>query len=236
LNILIIDTATKIEIVAASAGNAFSDQTKLINESHSITLFESIDLALKEIKIELKDINVIGVGIGPGSFTGIRIAVTIARMFSQIFNLPLVGIKTHLMYAASVDDNATTGENILIAFDAKKSRVFGALYKKEKDDLNPMEMVQPGDYSIDYLLSRINPGEKTILIGDGCEKYYSDIESRIKERELLTKFRPSGKIICGLVEKIYLENPDNYNDLNKVLPFYSRRTDAEIMKGKGAIF
>jgi tRNA threonylcarbamoyladenosine biosynthesis protein TsaB len=232
LNILVIDTATKIEIAAASSGSAFSDKINTVSVSHSITLFDSIDLALKEIQLQLKDINVIGVGIGPGSFTGIRIAVTTARMFSQIFNLPLIGIKTHLMYAASVCDKAKTGENILIAFDAKKGRVFGALYKKEKDYLNPSEIVEPGDYSIEYLLNFVNLKEKTILIGDGCEKYNTEIIPRIQDHELLSKFIPSGKTICGLVEKIYLENSGNYSDLNHVLPFYARRSDAEILKEK----
>jgi tRNA threonylcarbamoyladenosine biosynthesis protein TsaB len=232
LNILAIDTATKIEIAAASSGSVFSDQIKVVSESHSVSLFENIDLVLKDIMIELKDINLIGVGIGPGSFTGIRIAVTTARMFSQILNLPLVGIKTHLMYAASACNKAKTGENILIAFDAKKNRVFGALYKKEKDDLNPSEIIQPGDYSIDYLVNHINPGERTLLIGDGSEKYYSEIKSKINDNDILSDFLPSGKIICGLVEQTYLENPGNSSDLNRVLPFYARRTDAEIMKGK----
>ncbi|MBN2402422.1 MAG: tRNA (adenosine(37)-N6)-threonylcarbamoyltransferase complex dimerization subunit type 1 TsaB [Spirochaetes bacterium] len=232
MNILAIDTATKIEIAAASSENVFSDQTKAVNVSHSIMLFNNIDLALKEAKIELNDINVIGVGIGPGSFTGIRIAVATARMFSQVFDLPLVGIKTHLMYAASVNEKANAGENILIAFDAKKSRVFGALYKKGEDDLKPVAIIEPGDYTIEYLVNSIIPEKKTILIGDGCGKYYTEIKSQVKEHELLPYFMPSGKTICRLIKKVYLENPDNYSDLNNVLPFYARRTDAEIMKGK----
>jgi tRNA threonylcarbamoyladenosine biosynthesis protein TsaB len=232
LNILAIDTSTKIEIAAASSGNSFSEEIKAVSESHSVSLFENIDLVLKKIKLELKDINLMCVGIGPGSFTGIRIAVSTARMFAQIFNLPLVGIKTHLMYAVSVCDKAKSGDNILIAFDAKKSRVFGALYKKENDDLNPTEIVKPGDYSIEYILSHVKPGETTILAGDGSEKYFTDIKNRIERCDLLTDFLPSGKIICSLAEKIYLENPGEYGNLNKVLPFYARRSDAETMKGK----
>ncbi len=235
MNILIIDTATAVEIVAAVAETtvpeetAVSDRTRKIDSSHSVTLFESIDLALKEIKTELKDIDLIGAGIGPGSFTGIRIAVTTARMFAQIFNLPIVGVKTHLMYAHSAAAEAKPGENIIIAFDAKKARVFGALYMKE-DNPDPAEIIQPGDYEMEYLINKINVNQRTILIGDGCEKYYNEIKSRITNHELLPEYKPSGKIICGLVEKLYLENPDNYRDYNKILPFYSRKTDAEIMK------
>lgn len=218
-----------MEIVAASTDKAVSDQTKKINTSHSVTFFESIDLALKEVNIELKDINLIGVGIGPGSFTGIRIAVTTARMFAQLFEIPLVGVKTHLMYASSAVDAIKPGENILIAFDAKKARVFGALYTKG-EELNPVELVKPGDYSIEYLLKNINSTRKTLLIGDGCEKYYTEIKSKISLHDPLFDYKPVGKNICDLVRNIYLTHPDNYRDLNNVVPFYSRKSDAEIIK------
>ena len=228
LNILAIDTATRIEIATASSGTLFSDKTKLVSESHSVTLFDNIDLSLKEISLQMKDINVIGVGIGPGSFTGIRIAVTTTRMFAQVFNLPLVGVKTHLMYAASAGDSAKTGENILIAFDAKKGRVFGALYRREDDELNPGVVVEPGDYSMEYLLSHANGKAKAVLIGDGCEKYIDAIENSVNKRELLWDFMPSGQKICGLIEKIYMDNPDQYHNYINVLPFYARRSDAEV--------
>ncbi|MFH0975670.1 MAG: tRNA (adenosine(37)-N6)-threonylcarbamoyltransferase complex dimerization subunit type 1 TsaB [Spirochaetota bacterium] len=229
MNILVIDTATSVEITAASNGSLVSDQTRTVTESHSVTLFDSIDLALKGAGLVVKDLDLIAAGIGPGSFTGIRIAVTTARMFAQLFGLPLAGIKTHLMYAVSAGGSLNAGENILIAFDAKKSRVFGALYAKSGNELEPVEIIQPGDYHIEYLLKHINTKEKTVLIGDGCEKYYSEIKSGIQNQELLADYKPSGKMICRLVEKIYSGNPDN-NDLNKVLPFYARKTDAEIVK------
>ncbi len=232
MNILAIDTATKIEIVAAAAGNSFSEEIKIVNESHSVSLFENIDLVLNRINMKIKDIDLIGVGIGPGSFTGIRIAVTTCRMFAQIHSLPLVGIKTHLMYAASVCAGVNEGDYILVAFDAKKSRVFGALYRKEKDDLNPVEIVPPGDYGIEYFFNYVKPADNIFLIGDGSEKYLTELKGKMDKSVLLTNFLPSGKIICNLVEKIFLKNPEKYRDLNRVLPFYARRSDAEVMKGK----
>jgi tRNA threonylcarbamoyladenosine biosynthesis protein TsaB len=230
LNILLIDTATNTEIVAASSGNIVSDQTRKVDVSHSATLLESIDRAVKGIGIELSDLNVIGVGIGPGSFTGIRIALTTARMFAQVFELPLIGIKTHLIYALSAVGNANPGENILIAFDAKKDRVFGALYKMNEKDLYPDEIIEPGDYQIGYLLDNIRNKKKSVLIGDGCEKYYNEIKSGLPGHILFKNFQPSGEIICKLTGDIYSQDPELYRDFNRIIPFYSRKSDAEIMK------
>ncbi len=228
MNILTIDTATAVEMVAASSGSKVSDETREVGVSHSITLFESMDNALNELGIAIKDIDLVGVGIGPGSFTGIRIAVTTARMLAQLLGAPLVGIKTHLFYAASV--KADIDDNILIAFDAKKGRVFGALYRRGPQELSPVEIVEPGDYYMDFLINQIDKENRTFIIGDGVEKYYDSIKSEISDHELLTGFKPSAKIACDMTGNIYKIDSGLYASINRVVPFYSRKSDAEIVK------
>ncbi len=225
MNTLVIDTSTKIELIGLSANNneySFAERTDI---SHSATLLNSIDNLLKKSCITINDIELIGVGIGPGSFTGIRIAVSTARMFAQVLRTPLVGIKTHLIYAASL--NADKGDRILIAFDARKNRVFGALYKKN-DDLFPEEITPPGDYSIDLLLDVINPKARTLCAGDGIFRYIDTVSERLENFIFQDDFLPSGKIACRLIKKIYGNKKENYRDYNKIVPFYARRSDAEI--------
>ncbi len=228
MNILAIDTATSMEIVTASADGLVADFTAEVNISHSATLFNNIDIALKKIGIEINGLNILGVGIGPGSFTGIRIAVTTARMLAQVLKLPLVGINTQLMFAASAAESAGDSDNLLVAFNAKKGRVFGALYRKNGENIIPDEIVKPGDYTIEHLLQFIEVGEKAILIGNGCRDYYNIIKSKIHDHLLLRNYKPSGRIICSLVEKKYLEN-EFISDYRQLLPYYSRRSDAEIL-------
>lgn len=197
--------------------------------SHSITLFESIDRSLLSLGITINDINLIGAGIGPGSFTGIRIAVTSARMLSQVLAVPIVGFQTHRIFASSV--KGTSGERIIIAFDAKKERVFGAVYQKTDDETTPSEIVPPGDYYIDRLLQAVKGQEKTILVGDGIKKSIDLININLKNFEYLEDFLPSGEIACRITQKLYETSPNLYGDLNKVLPLYKRKSDAEIFCG-----
>ena len=234
MNILTIATATEVEIVAISTKHGISDKTNIVGLSHSITLFENIDKALGKLDITINDIDLIGVGIGPGSFTGIRIAVSTARMLAQLLNVPLVGIKTHLIYAASV--KASVNENILIAFDAKKDRVFGALYRKTDNPLSPLEIIAPGDYSIDYLLENVNNNYRTLLIGNGTDKYYPIIKNKISDIRMMSQFKPSAGLVCALTDAIFMNDPNRYADINRTLPFYMRKSDAEIamnMRRKG---
>lgn len=207
------------------------DKTKIADVSHSVTIFESIHSALTGSGITVNDLDVIGVGTGPGSFTGIRIAVATARMLAQILNVPLVGVKTPLFYAASLENKS--GKNIMVAFDAKKKRVFGALYKGT-DSLFPEEIIEPGDYYIDHLIENIDHQSETVIIGNGGKKYREEIEKKTGSCEFLDNFMPSGGIACKITGELLRKNPELYSDFNKTLPYYSRKSDAEIIKsGKG---
>lgn len=226
MNILVFDTATEIELIAISVNKRISELSSAVKISHSKTLINNIDSILQDLNISLENINLLGVGIGPGSFTGIRIAVTTARMLAQLLGIPLIGIKTHLLYASSVEAN--NNENILVAFDAKKERVFGALYKKNNDTLSPLEVIPPGDYFINSLLQKIDTSHKTILIGNGVKMYYSLIKNKILNYKFFSEFIPSGKDICNLTELLYRKKPKN--NTNLIVPYYARKSDAEIIK------
>ncbi len=227
MNILTIDTATQIEHVALVSGDRHSDKTRIVDVSHAATIFQSIKNAFLEIDIAFKDLDLIGVGIGPGSFTGIRIAVSSTRMLAQLLEVPLVGIKTHRIYAESV--KAKVDENIIVAFDAKKGRVFGALYKKN-NNAEIEEIIEPGDHYIDYLIDNINNEKRTNIIGDGGKKYCEAIEKKIPDHVQLDDFLPGAGLSCLLTEKIYRQSPGDFTDISRTVPDYSRKSDAEIVK------
>ncbi len=224
MNILVIDTASPLEIIAAVRDDDAAETSIVVNTSHSVTILDTIDRCLKKIGLAAGDLNCIGVGVGPGSFTGIRIAVSTARMLAQVLGIPLVGIPTHLLYAVSVQ--AEPEDNIMIAFDAKKGRVFGALYRRSGSLLEPEEIVPPGDYTIGHLLGMLDRSRKTHLVGNGIEKYRQALAS-LEKGVFLETFAPSGGTMCGLVRETYLKDPPAYGDYNKTLPRYARKSDAE---------
>jgi len=230
LNTLVIETSTSIELLAVSADGRISDRTAVPGVSHSVTLFSNLDAALAALGIGIRDIGLIGVGVGPGSVTRMRIAVSTARMLAQALGVPLVPVMSQLFYAASVA--APPGECILAAFDAKKGRVFGALYRAGNDPLVPAVLAPPGDYDI-ALLCEKTLGARTTAVGDGCERYRDRIEEMVPGCEIRGGFLPSGGTACRLVEKIYAENPDRFRNITAVLPYYARKSDAEVLRERG---
>jgi tRNA threonylcarbamoyladenosine biosynthesis protein TsaB len=227
LNILVIDTASPLEIVAACAGPGRVASSTLVQTSHSSTLMGAIDACLAKLSLAPRDLDCIGVGVGPGSFTGIRIAVSTARMLAQVLGKPLVGVTTQLLYAVSLD--AGDGDSIMVAFDAKKGRVFGALYRRTADPLAPVEIVPPGDYPIDTLIAGADPARTMHLVGDGTRRYAAALAALPRAR-FRDDAAPSATAACGLVRALYDADPAAYTDYNATVPRYARKSDAEVLK------
>jgi len=227
LNILVIDTATRIEIVAAASNDTCAGVSSDSGASHAVTLIDSIDRCLAQVGLLPQDIELIGVGIGPGSFTGIRIAVAAARMMAQVLERPLLGFPTPLLYAAGA--GAAVGDEILVAFDAKKGRVFGALYAEEGTGI-PRAIVPPGDYDIAGILRKANPSATLHCIGDGVARYRSSVFESDKRVKDVTGLIPPPEAACRLARIIYDANPDACADWSRTLPFYARKSDAEIFR------
>jgi tRNA threonylcarbamoyl adenosine modification protein YeaZ len=230
LNILVIDTSTDIELLCVSVKGRIYQNCSRSGISHSITMFGNLSNLLNQASIGINDINLIGTGIGPGSFTGIRIAVSTARMFSQILKVPLVGLKSPEIFAASVQ--YTEPGTVIAAFDAKKSRVFAGVYRQEGS--KTMEIIVPGDYFMKELLKSINNPDGLTCIGDGCGKYIDVIEDFCSKTGITYKFiedfLPDGKTAAELTLAEYNKSPDKYADYKNTVPFYSRLSDAEIVK------
>jgi len=206
--------------------------------THSTTIFDSITKLFSSSGISVKEVELVGTGIGPGSFTGVRIAVSTARMFAQLLGAPLVGIESHEIFASSPLPPGFT--HTLVAFDAKKNRVFSALYSRVESTTRTITL--PADYTIDEAIKDIGEKSSVRLIGDGCGKYISEIESALKKKGSTCfydeAFTPCGEDIYRLFIEKYRKNPQLYSDYNSTVPDYGRKSDAETdleKKKKGVI-
>lgn len=100
---------------------------------HSVYLIPKIRDILVENNLLMSDINAIGVNIGPGSFTGIRAGITIARVLAQQANFKLVGVNSlHILSKLNITDKKT-----LVVTDARKNKVYFAMYNGREEIISP---------------------------------------------------------------------------------------------------
>lgn len=144
---------------------------ELNNNQTSSKVMPILDEAFKSTNLEIKDINKIFVVNGPGSFTGIRIGLTIAKMIGFCLNIPIIPLSELELLATK----QTNKINIPL-IDARRGYVYGAIYDENlnsiyKDThilLTELEKEYPSDYEI------INSDEKEIDLIKIINKHIND--------------------------------------------------------------
>ena len=135
---------------------------------HSVYLIPKIRDILVQNNLLMSNIDAIGVNIGPGSFTGIRAGITIARVLAQQVNAKLVGVNSLQILSML---NISTKKTI-VATDARKNKVYYAEYKGNDEIVSPM-LIEKED-----LLAKID--ENVFVITD------SSISSFLKDNEIIS--------------------------------------------------
>lgn len=131
MRILALDTATQLGTVALleerSVGEllVLADASASVDSRHGETLLPHLTDVLARGGLKPKDLTMIAVGIGPGSFTGVRVGLATAKGLALALKIPLVGISTLDVVAAGAGDHPS----LLVLLDAKKGEVFGAHYE-----------------------------------------------------------------------------------------------------------
>lgn len=199
---LFIDTSSTTAIVSIYKDiECISLQKEDNLRDVSSRVMQMLDNALKEANIDIKKINKIFVVNGPGSFTGLRIGVTIAKTIAWSLNIPVVPISS-LEVLATTDCES---DYIIPYIDARREFVFAGIYNKDLETLVPNQYLQ-----INTLLSYLNDSKTYTFVGE------SDLGFE-------NKFIPNlniGKIIA----KHFDEEGINPHSLN---PNYLKKTEAE---------
>lgn len=173
MNILAIDTASSVCSVAVSRDDMIvAEKTIDSGIKHSESLLPMIEEVIKASNIDKNDIHIVIASKGPGSFTGLRIGVTVANTFAQVLGIPAVGVSTLDEIAISANK---TDEIICPIIDAKGGKVYGALYKN-KDKLERIS--EYSLYDSDKLPDAIYIKEENLRAAN-LIKYYLENKDKI---------------------------------------------------------
>jgi tRNA threonylcarbamoyladenosine biosynthesis protein TsaB len=128
MNILALDTSTEYCSVALWQDGAVAERSELVGQKHSEVLMEMLDTLLSEAGVKLMQLDGIAFGMGPGSFTGVRIACGATQGLALGANLPVAGVCTLQALA-----EASGKPRVIAALDARMGEIYHAAYEKHDD-------------------------------------------------------------------------------------------------------
>ncbi len=223
MKLLAIETSTML------GGVAILDNEKLIAESrinvkttHSERLMSEIDRLLVCSSLKIDDIDVFGISIGPGSFTGLRVGLSAIKGLAYGTSKKIVSVPTLEAFAWNV---SFSKYQVCPMLDARKKEVFAAIFKWHKDRF--VRVMDERAIKIEELCRLIY--EPTIFLGEGAILYKDTIEAWLKDLailgnpQIMVPLPSNTAYLCMLKAK-----NGEFDDPITLTPFYLRKSEAEI--------
>lgn len=222
--ILALDTSTLIGSLAlAQEEEILCEINFQVPGSFSGSLMVLIDQVLRSYQVSLKEMKAFAVGLGPGSFTALRIGLATIKGLAYSVGKPILGIPTLDALAANLP---LTPFLICPIIDAKKGEVYFSLYRWHNQKLGlerlaPYQVLPP-----DRLAEAIE--KEVIFLGDGLVRYQARLSELLGVR---VHFAPRALwlVRAGQLVPLALARlaKGEHDDLSALTPLYVRRSQAE---------
>jgi tRNA threonylcarbamoyladenosine biosynthesis protein TsaB len=234
--ILGLDTATRSTAAALLSSDprpfeleARDDPPPGTRPRHATKLLELVSEVFERSGVGWDAVDRIAVGVGPGTFTGLRIGVASARALARARRIELVGVSTlqALAFNAASPAVAADADALLAVLDARRGEVFAAGWKTTGQARGDAELVAPGAYTPDRLAAVVDElGLASLAIGDGAVEFRAVLEraGALIPGDRSELHRVSAIAHCRLALSMRASSPD------QVHPAYLRLPDAEISR------
>lgn len=220
--ILAFESSTKLGSVAIiQNGICTHYKESEIQKSHSENLHQFAEDLLLEAKLDLKDIDCFASGIGPGSFTGIRVSVNAVKTFAYAFSKPVVAIDS--LHALAFQ-NPIQNQKTLCLINAYKNMSYFGIYQYQGLETRTLQTpsVLPMK-DIETVLST-----SFLTVGDGFLTYQSFLPNKLKSK-MIRPQNPSDFPTARSIGLLAEENLKNNLTLDwkSLNPLYIRSSEAE---------
>jgi tRNA threonylcarbamoyladenosine biosynthesis protein TsaB len=218
---LAIETSGSIGSVAlAQDGKTLLDDTFPHGLQHAARIIPAIDGLCKKLNWTSADLNEIYVSAGPGSFTGLRIGITLAKTLAMVTGSSLVAVPS---VRVLVENAPADAKNVIIVLDAKRDQIFTAAFTRAADGWTQLHSAQLSSLA-EILAKSPRPVH---LIGEGIPYHrkfipISDPAIHIIEE---SQWRPQASVVAALGWRMAREG--NFTDTLALRPIYIRRPEAE---------
>lgn len=206
----------------ARASQILDQDTWKKETSHSEIVTSSLDLLLTRNGVSFENLERLVCTHGPGSFTGIRVGLSVVRSLAYSLDIPVIALSDTL--AIALNHPAPVATHQLVVIDAQKNKVFAAIYLKHKNQIQ--EILSPCLLSPSELRPHLTE-KNYLLMGDG-DLFLSEFEEKIQKKLTLappqTRFPNAQKILEHSLDTFF--HPD-FLSWKELLPLYLRASAAE---------
>jgi tRNA threonylcarbamoyladenosine biosynthesis protein TsaB len=212
--ILLIETSTPIcSVVLAKGSEILAIRENHEGLSHATLAAVFVDEVMKESGVNLSDLDAVAISKGPGSYTGLRIGVSIAKGLCYALNKPLIAVSS--LQALAETASKHYDENHLFApmIDARRMEVYTAIYNAKNDCLRDVQ----ADIIDKNSFADFTKNHPLVLLGDGAKKC-ADIFKNNPQIHIDETLKFSAINMISLAQNAF-ENK-NFVDVAYFEPFY----------------
>lgn len=213
MKILAFDTSNKtLSLAILENERLLADMTLNIKKNHSISLMPAIDFLMASVDLKPKDLDRIVVAQGPGSYTGLRVAVATAKMLAYSLGIDLVGVSS--LYALAAQTCQQYPDSLVVPLvDARRQNAYVGYYRQGK-------LVLPESHSsLEAILTQLE-GEANLTFVGETAPFAERIQEELPQSRIVPTLPSAYE--CGLLgQRLAPENVDAF------VPQYLKRVEAE---------
>ncbi|MGZ9806204.1 tRNA (adenosine(37)-N6)-threonylcarbamoyltransferase complex dimerization subunit type 1 TsaB [Streptococcus sp. V869] len=209
MKVLAFDTSSKaLSLAILEDKQLLAETTINIKKNHSITLMAAIDFLMTCLDLTPKDLDRIVVAEGPGSYTGLRIAVATAKTLAHTLNIELVGMSSLLALVPSQQEGL-----VVPLMDARRNNVYAGFYENE----NPV--LPEAHLSFAEVLEQVKDAEQVTFVGE-VGAFAEQIQERLPQANYQETLPNAANLALWAWDK-------EVDSLHDFVPNYLKRVEAE---------
>ena len=209
MKVLAFDTSSKaLSLAILEDKQVLAETTINIKKNHSITLMPAIDFLMASLDWTPKDLDRIVVAEGPGSYTGLRIAVATAKTLAHTLNIELIGMSSLLSLVPRQQ------EGLLVPLmDARRNNVYAGFYENAKP------VMPEAHLSFAEVLEQVKDAEQVTFVGE-VESFVEQIQEHLPQADYQETLPNAANLALWSWDK-------EADSLHDFVPNYLKRVEAE---------
>ena len=209
MKVLAFDTSSKaLSLAILEDKQVLAETTINIKKNHSITLMPAIDFLMESLDWTPKDLDRIVVAEGPGSYTGLRIAVATAKTLAHTLNIELVGMSSLLALVPRQQEGL-----FVPLMDARRNNVYAGFYENAKP------VMPEAHLSFAEVLEKVKDTDQVTFVGE-VDPFVEQIQEQLPQASYQETLPNAANLALWAWDK-------KADSLHDFVPNYLKRVEAE---------